>query len=106
MYTDDLISREELNEKIGSDKQELERLEYELKMVKNNLTKGDRLQEILAETFKEIENISDLRQTTNAQLRRVLDRIEVDRNGNVEIYLKPFKELGLDKTVPICNDRT
>ena len=106
MYTDDLISREELNGKIGSDKQELERLEYELKMVKNNLTKGDRLQEILTETFKEIENISDLRQATNAQLRRVLDRIEVDRNGNVEIYLKPFKELGLDKTVPICNDRT
>ena len=106
MYTDDLISREELNEKIGSDKQELEKLETELKLVKNNLTNGDRFQEILTETFKEIQNIIDLRQATNAQLRSVLDRIEVDHEGNVEIFLKPFKEPELYKTVSICNDRT
>ncbi len=106
MYTDDLISREELNEKIGSNKQELERLEAELKMVELHITKGNQLQWILTETFKEIENISDLRRATNAQLRRVLDRIEVDHQGNIEIVLKPFKELGLDKTVPICNDLT
>ena len=31
MYTDDLITREELNEKIGGTKQEIERLENELK---------------------------------------------------------------------------
>lgn len=106
MYTDDLISREELNEKIGSDKQELEKLETELKLVKNNLTNGDRFQEILTETFKEIQNIVDLRQATNAQLRSVLDRIEIDREGNAEIFLKPFKEPELYKTVSICNGRT
>ena len=106
MYTDDLITREELNAKIGGDKQELERLENELKMVERQLTKGDRLQMILADTFKEIEDISDLRTTTNAQLRKVIDRIEVDRDGNVEVFLKLFRELGLDETVPICNDRT
>ena len=33
MYTDDLISREELNEKIGGMRKEIERLESELKMV-------------------------------------------------------------------------
>ena len=32
MYTDDLISREELNEKIGGTRQEIERLENELKI--------------------------------------------------------------------------
>ena len=33
MYTDDLISREELNEKIGGMRKEIEWLENELKMV-------------------------------------------------------------------------
>ena len=106
MYTDDLITREELNSKIGGDKQEMNRLQEELKMVEQHLTKGDRLQIILADTFKEIEDISNLRTITNAQLRRVIDRIEVDRNGNVEVFLKFFRELGLGETVRICNSRT
>lgn len=41
MYTDDLISREELNEKIGGMRKEIERLENELKMVSYHLTKGE-----------------------------------------------------------------
>lgn len=106
MYTDDLITREELNAKIGGDKLELERLESELKMVEQHLTKGDQLQMILNDTFKEIEDISNLRLITNAQLKRVIDRIEVDHDGNVEVYLKLFRELGLDETVPICNAPT
>ncbi|MBQ1961544.1 MAG: recombinase family protein, partial [Clostridia bacterium] len=65
-----------------------------------------RLGIILADTFKEIEDISNLRGITNVQLRRVIDRIEVDHDGNVEVFLKLFRELGLDETVPICNDCT
>ena len=106
MYTDDLITREELNAKIGGDKQELERLENELRMVEQHLTKGDQLQMILADTFREIEDISNLREVSNAQLRRVIDRIEVDHNGNVEIFLKLFRQLGIDGTVTIRNAHT
>lgn len=39
MYTDDLIFREELNEKIGGMRKEIKRLENELKMVSYHLTK-------------------------------------------------------------------
>lgn len=106
MYTDDLITREELNAKIGGDKQALERLECELQMVERHLTKGDQLQRILTDTFQEIEDISNLREITNAQLRRVIDRIEVDHDGNIAIFLKLFRERGLDETVPICHDHT
>lgn len=106
MYTDDLITREELNEKIGKDKHEIERLQGELKMVEQHITKGDRLNMILKDTFKEIEDISDLRNINNAQLKKVIDRIEVDHDGNVEIFLKLFKEIGLNETVRICHDRT
>ncbi len=43
---------------------------------------------------------------TNAQLRRIIDRIEVDHDGNVDIYLRLMGDLGLDKIVPIRDNRT
>ena len=106
MYADDLISREELNEKIGGTKQEIERLENELKMVAYHLTKGEQLEIILNRTFKEIEDISDVHQMTNAQLKRIIQKIEVDKDGNVDIYLRIFGDLGLDETVLISDNQT
>ena len=114
MYTDDLISREELNEKIGGSRQEMERIENELKMVSYHLTKGEQLENILNNTFKEIEDITDVHQMTNQQLKRLIQKIEVDKDGNVDIYLRLLGDLGLDEsvlieeneTVPNCNDQT
>ncbi len=101
MYTDDLISREELNEKIGGMRKEIDRLENELKMVSYNLTKGEQLEAILNSTFKEMEDITDVHEMTNTQLKRLIDKIEVDKDGNVDIYLRLIGDLGLDETVLI-----
>lgn len=106
MYTDDLISREELNEKIGGIRQEIERLENELKMVSYHLTKGEQLENILNRTFKELEDITDVHQMTNQQLKRLIQKIEVDKDGNVDIYLRLLGDLGLDETILISNDQT
>lgn len=106
MYTDDIISRAEMNKKIGDSKKELERLENELKMVSYHITKGEQLEEILNNTFKEIADIADIRSMTNAQLKKIVQKIEVDKNGNVEIYMRLFSELGLDSTVLIGDSRT
>ena len=106
MYADDLISREELNEKIGGMRKEVDRLENELKMVSYHLTKGDQLEAILQDTFRQIEDIADVRQMTNAQLKRIIQKIEVDKDGNVDIYLRLLGDLGLDDTILIYNDET
>lgn len=106
MYTDDIISRAEMNKKIGDSKKELERLENELKMVSYHITKGEQLEEILNNTFKGIADIADIRSMTNAQLKKIVQKIEVDKNGNVEIYMRLFSELGLDSTVLIEDSRT
>ena len=106
MYTDDLISREELNEKIGGSKKEIERIENELKIVGYNITKGDQLESILQNTFKTIEDITDVRSMTNAQLKRVIQKIEVDKDGNVDIYLRLLGDLGLEETVVITDNHT
>ena len=101
MYTDDLISREELNEKIGGMRKEIERLENELKMVSYHLTKGEQLEAILNSTFKQREDITDVHEMTNAQLKRLIQKIEVDKEGNVDIYLRLIGDLGLDEAVLI-----
>lgn len=101
MYTDDLISREELNEKIGGMRKEIERLEKELKMVSYHLTKGEQLEAILNSTFKQLEDITDVHEMTNAQLKRLINKIEVDKDGNVDIYLRLIGDLGLDEAVLI-----
>lgn len=101
MYTDDLISREELNAKIGGMRKEIERLENELKMVSYHLTKGEQLEAILNSTFRQMEDITDVHEMTNTQLKRLISKIEVDKDGNVDIYLRLIGDLGLDETVLI-----
>lgn len=101
MYTDDLISRAELNEKIGGMRKEIDRLENELKMVSYHLTKGEQLEAILNSTFKQLEDITDVHEMTNTQLKRMIQKIEVDKDGNVDIYLRLIGDLGLDETVLI-----
>ena len=106
MYADDLISRDELNAKIGGMRKEIERLENELKMVSYNLTRGEQLESILSYTFQEIEDIADVHEMTNAQLKRIIQKIEVDKEGNVDIYLRLLSDLGLDSTVLISDNHT
>lgn len=106
MYTDDLLSREELNRRIGGMREEIAGLENELKLVGMNITRGDQLEELIQKTFSTIESITDVRQLTNTQLKQVIQKIEVDQAGNVDIYLRLLGDLGLDETVLIRDDRT
>ena len=75
-------------------------------MVAYHLTKGEQLESVLGRTFKEIEDITDVHQMTNAQLKRIIQKIEVDKDGNVDIYLRLLGDLGLDETVLIHHDET
>ena len=84
-----------------------ERLENELKTgCLSPEQKVNNWKQILNRTFKEIEDISDVHQMTNAQLKRIIQKIEVDKDGNVDIYLRIFGDLGLDETVLISDNQT
>ena len=47
----------------------------------------ERLEAILNSTFKQLEDITDVHEMTNAQLKQLINKIEVDKDGNVDIYL-------------------
>jgi len=108
MYTDDLISRLELNEKTGYMRKRIEKIENDLKMVEYNLNKGDQLEDLIKETFQVIESVdlNSMKNVTNAQLKQIIKKIEVDKDGNVDIYLRLFGDLGLDESVLISDCRT
>lgn len=95
-----------MNEKIGGSRKRIEQLENELKLVSYQITKREQLESILLKTFKQIEDIADVSQMANAQLRKIIQKIEVDKDGNVDIYLKLFGELGLNDSVLLNSDRT
>lgn len=106
MYTDDHITREELNTKLTSLKSDIDKLENELRLVSRNITKSDQLESILNQTFQRIEDITSIEEMTNTQLKQLVDKIEVDAEGNVDIYLRLLSELGLDSSVLISNSYT
>ena len=42
----------------------------------------------------------------SSDLKRIIQKIEVDKDGNVDIYLRLLGDLGLDETVLIHHDET
>lgn len=105
MYADELITRQELNDRIGGSRKEIERLENELKMVAYHLTKGEQLENVLNRTFKEMSDILDVGEMSNTQLKRLIQKIVVDKEGNVEIYLKLFGDLGLEECIWVKDEK-
>ena len=106
MYEDDIITREEMKGKISEINNGIENTQNKLKLVEYNMNKGDMLETILNNTFKDIERVTSLETMTNAQLKRILEKIVVDEQGNVDVYLKLLSEIGLDKNVLVSYNQT
>ena len=106
MYDDGLISREEVREKMLTVNAEIEKLENNLKLVTYNLNKADQLEEILANTFKSVEDVVSMETVTNAQLKQVIQKITVTHDGKVDVYLRLFSDIGLDETFLISDNGT
>jgi len=96
LYADDLISREELNDQIGGIRREIGHLENELRMAEMSIGRGNRVEELIQSTFPTIESITDVRSMTNAQLKKIIQKILVDQNGNVDIRLRLLGDGGPD----------
>ena len=47
-----------------------------------------------------------IQEKTDQQLKRLIQKIEVDKDGNVDIYLRLLGDLGLDESVLIEENET
>ena len=106
MYEDELITRDELREKVGHLNVEIGKHENELKLVQYNLSKGDQLEKVLQSTLKDLESILDMEGMTNAQLKRLVDKIVVGEHGKIDVYLKLLSDIGLDQSVLVSSPHT
>jgi septal ring factor EnvC (AmiA/AmiB activator) len=106
MYQDSAISREEMREDLAKINKEIEQIEDKLKVISYNLTKADQLEYVLEHTFSDLDEIINLDEMANEQLKKIIDKIEVNPDGNIYIYLKMFTDIGLTETVRICSNRT
>jgi hypothetical protein len=64
------------------------------------------VQPLIVATVPSLEKFADVRSMTNAQLRQVLRGIEVDRDGHVDIYLRPAGDMQPGDSVLIRDGRT
>jgi len=104
MFIDDLISRTELNEKVSKINEQLEKTKNELKMVQYNLSKGDQLEDIISQTFKDMNELLSMDEITNAELKKVIKQILVKKDGTIDIYLRMLNDIGLDEEVVFAVD--
>ena len=88
LYANDLLTLGELQEKLTAIARELKTLEAEL----------DREAQLPGEDAsdghcrREIGRFLALETVTNADMRRLVDHITVDREGNVRVFLQKFRE--------------
>ncbi|MEG1538167.1 MAG: recombinase family protein, partial [Clostridiales bacterium] len=54
---------------------------------------------VLGSTFQDLESILSMDSMTNAQLKRIIDKIVVDEHGKIDVYLKLLSDIGLDQQV-------
>lgn len=101
LYVSDLISKDDLAQKISPMKDEIERLERNLKLAQANITKAEKLEEVLGDTFNTLDSFTSVRYMTNARLKQIIQKIEVDSQGNVDIYLRLFGDFGFGQNVLI-----
>src|SRR5699024_5357726 len=91
-YTTLFRSTNPLNEDIA-------RLERELKLITSEIKEKDVLEKELTKTIRTVDDILNNKTITNAMLKTIIDVIEVDSEGNVEVRLKLLNEIGSQPTV-------
>ncbi len=106
MYADDLLSKEQLKDKLQALTKEREPIEQRLAELNGKQTHAENLDEMLMQTFKNLENIADIKNMSNAQLKELIDRIEVDKDGKVDIFMRTLKDIGLADTIAITDNHT
>lgn len=103
LFADELISQDELNQKLLDLKREKKQLEQQRRTANHIPSTEAQLTEVLKRTFQEIRDIADVRQMTNAQLKRMIAKIEVDKDGNIDIFLRLFNGPNLLNTPSFVN---
>lgn len=106
MYMNAIISIEELKEKSEEIKQRISQLKEQIEGLEQESVTDEKIEKLLNTLFRNMEDILSSDTITNEMLKQVIDRIEVDRDGNVDVVINPVSKIRLGATIPICDSST
>ena len=95
MYANDLISMAELKDKLSGASEELKSLDVELEQIAKSAEIFNNAEQIVHCYSQEITRFLELETVTNVDMRRILDRICVNKDGSVRVVLKKFEEMAV-----------
>ena len=92
LFTNGYLTMAEVDARIGYIKTELPKLEHELEKLTKDKPSDREIRERFLSVFENIENITDIQSMTNADMKKIIQRITVDKTGQIDIYLNVFEE--------------
>ncbi len=95
MYANDVMTMAELKEKTALIAEELEELDYDLRQYEHSLEVRQNAGHFVEQYMQEIERFLELETVSNMDLRRIIDHISVNKDGNVRIILKKLDDLDI-----------
>ena len=104
MYTDELIDKDEFKEYTNSINSKINEFEKQIKLSNINIASEDTINKNIRKKINEIELILKRGEFTNEDLKKVIDRINVNKNGNVEIILKGLEHFDCDNEVIVRDE--
>ncbi|MDE7245362.1 MAG: recombinase family protein [Oscillospiraceae bacterium] len=101
LYADDLITRQELDKRLGSTREEIGHLEEQLRQMELTMLDDKTIDRMISQIFQNLDEFLTVRKLNNGQLKQLISKIEVDKDGNVDVYLRLFPgELWRDTVSP------
>lgn len=91
MYINEIISIEELKEKSKMIAREIEEIDEALSECDRSELIQTKAESVAKQYAHEIEDFLSMKDITNLDMRKIIDRIVVNKNGNVNIILKQVK---------------
>ena len=88
LYADGTIEKEELKRKMDEEADKLRILEEKLLRAKEGALSDEKVDQLAHRLLRDLHSFVSVRNLTNSQLRNLIEKIEVDQNGNVEAFTK------------------
>lgn len=101
MYDNDIIDMIELKRYTADFNTEIEKIQNEIEYVKINISKSELLRKDINTTIEEIERLINENDLDNAILSRLVDKIVVNENKNVNIHINLLGGMELDENLSV-----
>ena len=106
MFDNEIITMEELKSKTIELNNDIDKIKDQIKYTKLNISKADLLRNGISETFDDMGKFLSESVINNDMVNRVIEKIIVREDGQKDIYLRLFNDIGLDETVHITDNHT